>query len=94
VSSLDRRVFISYRRIDAQPMANQLFAALSRLNYSVFLDTVSTHPGLDFQNQLFEHLAEKSMVVVLQSVRFHESLWAMAEVEFALRHDLSLLILR
>ena len=94
VSSLDRRVFISYRRIDTEPMANQLFAALSRLNYSVFLDTVSTHPGLDFQNQLFEHLADKSMVVVLQSDRFQESRWALAEVEFALRHDLSLLILR
>jgi hypothetical protein len=75
-------------------MADQLFDALSRLNYSVYLDTVSTHPGLDFQNQLFEHLADKSMVVVLQSASFQESRWAMAEVEFALRHGLSLMILR
>ena len=94
VTSLDRRVFISYRRIDSEPMAGQLLAALGRLNYSVFLDTVSTDPGLDFQTQLFEQLADKSMVVVLQSGRFQESRWAMAEVEFALRHDLSLLILR
>jgi hypothetical protein len=94
VTSLDRRVFISYRRVDTKPMADQLFDALSRLNYSVYLDTVSTHPGLDFQNQLFEHLADKSMVVVLQSASFHQSQWTMAEVEFALRHNLSLLILR
>ena len=94
VTSLDRRVFISYRRVDTKPMADQLFDALSRLNYSVYLDTVSTHPGLDFQNQLFEHLADKSMVVVLQSASFQESRWAMAEVEFALRHGLSLMILR
>jgi hypothetical protein len=94
VTSLDRRVFISYRRVDTKPMADQLFDALSRLNYSVYLDTVSTHPGLDFQNQLFEHLADKSMVVVLQSASFQESQWTMAEVEFALRHNLSLLILR
>lgn len=94
VSSLDRRVFISYRRIDTEPMAGQLFAALSRRNYSVYLDTVSTHPGLDFQNQLFEQLADKSMVVVLHSSRFHESQWTLDEVNFALRHDLSLLILR
>ena len=94
VTSLDRRVFISYRRVDTKPMADQLFDALSRLNFSVYLDTVSTHPGLDFQNQLFEHLADKSMVVVLQSASFQESQWTMAEVEFALRHNLSLLILR
>ena len=94
VTSLDRRVFISYRRVDTQPMAWQLFDGLSRLNYSVYLDTVSTRPGLDFQNQLFEHLADKSMVVVLQSASFQESQWTMAEVEFALRHNLSLLILR
>lgn len=94
VSSLDRRVFISYRRIDAQPMALQLFDALGRRNYSVYLDTVSTQPGLDFQNQLFEHLADKSMLVVLQSPRFQESKWAMEEVNFALSHDLSMLILR
>jgi len=94
VTSLDRRLFISYRRSDTQPMAGQLFDALGRLNYSVYLDTVSNHPGLDFQNQLFEHLADKSMVVVLQSARFQDSRWTMAEVEFALRHDLSLLILR
>ena len=75
-------------------MAGQLFAALSRLNYSVFLDTVRIQPGLDFQNQLFEHLADKSMLVILQSARFQESSWAMAEVDFALSHDLSMLILR
>lgn len=94
VTSLDRRVFISYRRIDAEPMAGQLFAALSLLNYSVYLDTVTTHPGLDFQTQLFEHLADKSMLVILQSSRFQESKWAMKEVEFALSHGLSMVILR
>jgi hypothetical protein len=94
MTSLDRRVFISYRRIDAEPMAGQLFDALSRLNYDVFLDTVSTQPGLDFQNQLFEHLADKSMLVVLQSPRFQDSEWAMKEVEFAHSNDLSMLILR
>ena len=94
VTSLDRRVFISYRRVDTQPMAGQLFDGLSRLNYSVYLDTASNHPGLDFQNQLYEHLADKSMVVVLQSASFQESQWTMGEVEFALRHNLSLLILR
>lgn len=94
ITSLDRRVFLSYRRLETQPMADQLFDALQRLNYQVFLDTVSNHPGLDFQAQLFEHLADKSMLVLLHSARFQESPWAMAEVDFALRHNLSLLILR
>lgn len=94
ITSLDRRVFISYRRAETQPMADQLFDRLSRLNYSVYLDTVSNHPGLNFQEQLFEHLSDKSMVVLLHSATFHQSSWTMAEVEFAVHNNLSLLILR
>jgi hypothetical protein len=94
ITSLDRRVFISYRRTETQPMADQLFEALSRLNYSVYLDTVSNHPGLNFQEQLFEHLVDMSMVVLLHSTTFDQSTWTMAEVEFAVNNNLSLLILR
>lgn len=92
VTDLDRRVFISYRRAEAQPMAHQLFAALTRRNVRVFLDTVSVEPAVDFQPRLYEQLADKSMVVVLQSPGFRQSVWTMREVEFAMDHQLSLLI--
>lgn len=94
VTDLDRRVFISYRRLDTAPMAQQLFDALSRRNISVFLDTVSVEPGVDFQSRLFEQLADKSMVVVLQSPQFSQSAWARKEVEYAIANALSLLIVR
>ena len=94
ITSLDRRVFLSYRRAETQPMAEQLLDGLTRLNYSVYLDTVSNDPGLDFQLQLFEHLADKSMVVLLHSATFHQSTWAMQELTYALQNDLSLLALR
>lgn len=93
VSDLDRRVFISYRRADTEPMAQQLFDALTRRNVSVFLDTVSVEPAVDFQGRLFEQLADKSMVVVLLSKGFNQSAWTRKEVEFAIDNELSLLIL-
>lgn len=94
VTSLDRRVFISYRRIESEPMAGQLFDALARLNFNVFLDTVSVDAGVDFQDRLFEQLADKSMIVLLHSETFSQSRWTMAEVEYARRHELSVLIYR
>jgi hypothetical protein len=94
ITSLDRRVFISYRRIDTEPMAGQLFDALSRLNFSVFLDTVSVDPGVDFQSRLFEQLADKSMVVLLHSPHFADSRWTMAEAKYVKDHALSLLVLK
>ena len=94
VTTLDRRVFISYRRTETQPMADQLFDALTRLNFSVFLDTVSINPGEDFQARLFEQLADKSMIVLLHSPDFSNSQWCMEEVKFARKYELGLQILR
>lgn len=94
VTSLARRVFISYRRADTEPIAGQLFEALTDRNFQVFLDTVSVDPGINFQASLFEQLADKSMVVLLHSETFSQSAWTMAELTYAREHDLSLLILR
>jgi hypothetical protein len=94
VSDLDRRLFISYRRSETQALANQLFAALTARNVSVFLDTVSVEPGVDFQTRLFEQLADQSMLLALQSASFSHSTWTRQEVEFAVANGLPLLILR
>lgn len=94
VTTMDRRVFISYRRTDTSPMADQLFDALTRRNFSVFLDRVSVEPGVDFQASLFEQLADKSMVVLLNSKTFPNSRWTMEEIRFARERRLSLLVLR
>jgi hypothetical protein len=94
VTALDRRIFISYRRLETEPMAGQLFEALSIRNFSVFLDTVSVQPGVDFQTSLVEQLADKSMVVLLHSATFSSSQWTMAEADYVRARDLSLLVLR
>ncbi len=94
VTSLDRRVFVSYRRDDTSPMADQLFDGLARRNFDVFLDRVSVEVGVNFQEKLFEHLADKSMVVLLHSAHFTGSRWTMAELDFAHSRRLSVLVLR
>jgi hypothetical protein len=94
ITCLDRKVFVSYRRSDTSPIADQLFDELSRRNFQVFLDRVSVEPGVDFQASLFEHLADKSMVVLLNSKEFPASHWTMEEIRFARQHRLSVLILR
>ncbi len=94
VTTLDRRAFISYRRTDASPLADQLFDALTERNFDVFLDRVSVEPGVDFQKSLFEHLSDKSMVIVLNSEDFPNSDWTMDEILFARARRLTLLILQ
>jgi hypothetical protein len=94
VTSLDRQVFISYRRVDTEPMAQQVRVALEARNFGVFLDTVSVDPGINFQASLFEQLNDKSMVLMLHSSTFSKSRWTMAEFTYVKEHDLSLLVLR
>jgi hypothetical protein len=94
ITSLDRRVFISYRRTETESIANQLFDALTELNYSVFLDTVTIEPGVDFQDRLFEQMADKSMIILLHSKTFSQSPWTTAEVNYAINNDISVLIFR
>jgi TIR domain len=94
VTTLDRRAFISYRRIDASPIADQLFDALHWRNFDLFLDRVSIEPGVDFQASLFAQLSHKSLVVLLNSRSFPDSEWTKAEIRFARERRLSLIILR
>jgi hypothetical protein len=49
---------------------------------------------VDFQTRLFEQLADKSMVLALQSASFSQSKWTRQEVEFAVANGQPLLILR
>lgn len=94
VTTLDRRAFISYRRTDASPIADQLFDALHWRNFDLFLDRVSVEPGVDFQASLFAQLSHKSLVVLLNSESFPNSEWTKAEIRFARERRLSLIILR
>lgn len=90
----EHRVFISYRRVETQPLAEQLFDRLTREGFEVFLDRFSIEPGLDFQRRLHQELADKAMVVLLESSWVQSSKWTQHEIDYTKRFRLGLLALR
>lgn len=85
-----QRVFISYRRIETQPLALQLFDALTHEGLDVFLDRFTIPPGLNFQQRLYQELAEKSMVLLLESERLSSSAWTQIEIDHCKKYRLGL----
>ena len=90
----DFRIFISYRRQDNQAIADQLFDALSHEGFDVFLDRFRVPPSIDFQQHLFQELANKSMVLVLESQTIMNSQWVVDEINFAKTQRLGLFALQ
>lgn len=79
----ERRVFISYKRIDSGPVARQLYDELTRRGYLAFLDDVSIDKGVDFQRELKWWLNDADVVLVLITPNFENSDWCMQEINFA-----------
>jgi len=75
----ERRLFISYRRVEAQSVAIQLYEKLDAAGFDVFLDTRGTPPAVDFQSVLWHRLADSDVVVLLDTPRFRESRWTREE---------------
>lgn len=75
-----RRVFISYRRAESTAAAIQLFEALERAGFDVFLDTHSVRPGDKFQEELWHRLADTDVVILLNTPGFARSHWTMEEL--------------
>ena len=93
LTTSDQRVFISYRRLETQPLAEQLFDALSHDGFDVFVDRFSVSPGVDFQRRLDQELADKSMVVLLESKGIETSDWTKHEILFTKKYRLGFLSL-
>jgi len=94
ITRKDPRIFISYRRIDSQSLANQLFDALSHVRFDVFLDHYRVPPGGDFQARLTQELGDKSMVLLLESANLQDSEWTLYEVQTAKACGLSIFALQ
>lgn len=88
---VQRRLFISYRRSDSQPLADQLFDAFSRKGFQVFLDRFSGTPGRLFPDELSEEIIDKGVVLLLETRGLGQSPWTLAEVGFAFLFRLGLL---
>jgi hypothetical protein len=75
-----RRLFISYKRSDSSGAAIQLFEALERAGFDVFLDTHSVRPGDAVQEELMHRMADTDVLVLLNSPSFMDSFWTTEEL--------------
>ena len=96
VAGLDpcRRVFISYKRTECTALSEQLFVALSKERCDVFLDRFCVPPAWDFQEKLREDLADKSLVLVLESPTLMDSKWVQYELNFAKINKIGILAIK
>ncbi|WP_346295114.1 toll/interleukin-1 receptor domain-containing protein [Rhodopseudomonas sp. P1] len=87
----ERRLFISYRRLESQGIAIQLYEALDALGFDVFLDTHSVPPAADFQSVLWHRLADSDVIVLLDTPDFRQSRWTVQELARANATSLQIL---
>jgi hypothetical protein len=86
-----RRVFVSYRRLEAKDVAVQLHDHLSSKGFKVFLDTHSIRPGKIFQDNLWHELSDSDVVIMLDTPGYFESRWTREEFGRALSMGIHLL---
>src|SRR3546814_17543411 len=62
-----RRVFVSYRRVESRAAAVQLHDLLASRGFDVFLDTHDLRPGAPFPNVLWHRLVDFDVMVILDT---------------------------
>lgn len=75
-----RKVFISYKRDESSSVAIQLYEALEKNNFDVFLDTHSIKQGEPFQDELWHRMTDCDVIVLLNTEKFLESEWCEKEI--------------
>src|SRR5215471_13927968 len=86
-----RRVFISYRRIESANAALQLHDALGSRGFDVFLDTYDVRPADDFQAIVWHRLCDSDVMVMLDTPGYFGSRWTAAEIGRALAKKIAVL---
>jgi len=76
----ERKLFISYRRVDVRPFAERLYDALDARGFDVFLDLRSVPPAVDFQDELWHRMSDSDVVVLIDTPGFRESRWTTEEL--------------
>lgn len=87
-------LFISYRRSDARDLVDQLHDELVRRGFRVFHDRFSSTPGRYFPGELAQEMADKSVLLVIESPGILASKWTLWEIAFAHRYRLGLVSLQ
>jgi hypothetical protein len=75
-----RKIFVSYRRDESSSVAIQLYEALERNNFDVFLDTHSIKQGEPFQDELWHRMTDCDVIVLLNTKSFLDSKWCKEEI--------------
>lgn len=75
-----RKVFVSYKRSESTSVAIQLYEALERNNFDVFLDTHSIKQGEPFQEELWHRMTDCDVIVLLNTPNFLDSYWCKEEI--------------
>jgi hypothetical protein len=84
-------VFISYRHVEAAPIAGQLFHKMAERGFEPFLDRFCNKPGDDFVDLIREELADKACLVSLETPHIRRSLYCRQEVATAVSRRMGLI---
>ena len=85
-----RRIFISYSHRDGAAEAERLAMLLNERRFDVFLDRFRLEPGVDFAERIADELADKAMVVVVETPEAVLSDWVRHELSIAAGQHLGL----
>ena len=85
------RVFISYRHAEAATVAGQIFHALAARGFEPFLDRFNSRPGDDFVALVQEELADKALLLSLETPDIRKSLYCRQEVATAVSRRMGLI---
>lgn len=86
-----RRIFVSYRRIESRAAALQLHDLLTSRGFDVFLDTHDIRPGDPFQDVLWHRLVDSDVLIMLDTPSYFESRWTREEIGRARAKDIQVL---
>lgn len=76
----ERRLFISYKRKDSQPLAEILYDALDARGFDVFIDLRSVPPAIDFQSVLWHRMSDCDVVILIDTPGFRQGRWTTEEL--------------
>lgn len=86
-----RRVFVSYRRVESRAAALQLHDLLASRGFDVFLDTHDIRPGDPFQDVLWHRLCDSDVMVMLDTPTYFDSKWTRQEIGRARAKEIHIL---
>ncbi len=80
----ERRIFVSHRQIDGQPLATQVTAYLNDHGYRAWRDEERMEGGEIVQDEIARTIAAAHVLLLLDTPRAWESEWVWREIDMAI----------